>query len=319
MARHTLENRKNRGFCKELRGNIHIRSVFVDEPDYCWKPDEKLRHRTVLFEVTRFLRKEAEKCGVPLQFNFTEEHISGGRQWMLEDAQRFSANYGRKHNCASLAACGAKLRRAQNANQAAFVFLFKIPARSFAPMFSTSDTPELSEAAFMYGTDHFTEKNILLHELLHVFGAADFYYPETVKAAALRYFPHSVMLDVSAPKLGQLDNFTKYLIGWANTPARDAALFMKETASVTDADVNEANKKELLSKPYAVVRSANGTYYGPIRYGCMHGKGKYIFKNGDVYEGDFTNGRITGYGTVTFRNGKKATGYFENGVLQKKK
>ena len=35
----------------------------------------------------------------------------------------------------------------------------------------------------------------------------------------------------------------------------------------------------------------------------MQGKGKYIFSNGDEYEGDFYNDKLHGKGKMTFKNG----------------
>ena len=39
-----------------------------------------------------------------------------------------------------------------------------------------------------------------------------------------------------------------------------------------------------------------------------HGKGKYIFKNGDSYLGDFSNGEENGVGIFTYSNGEKYEG-----------
>jgi hypothetical protein len=37
--------------------------------------------------------------------------------------------------------------------------------------------------------------------------------------------------------------------------------------------------------------------------GWFHGKGKYYFSNGVVYEGDFFKGEFHGEGTLIFPNG----------------
>jgi hypothetical protein len=45
----------------------------------------------------------------------------------------------------------------------------------------------------------------------------------------------------------------------------------------------------------------------------MHGKGKYTYKNGDVYEGDFAKGNPHGKGKMTWADGRVYTGDFAKG------
>ena len=46
---------------------------------------------------------------------------------------------------------------------------------------------------------------------------------------------------------------------------------------------------------------------------CVNGKGKYIFANGDIYEGDFVNSKMSGQGTYTYKNGDIYIGQWKNG------
>jgi hypothetical protein len=43
------------------------------------------------------------------------------------------------------------------------------------------------------------------------------------------------------------------------------------------------------------------------------GAGKAVYKNGNVYDGEWTFGKFDGKGTLTFANGEVYTGYFKNG------
>ena len=54
----------------------------------------------------------------------------------------------------------------------------------------------------------------------------------------------------------------------------------------------------------------------------MHGKGKLIYSNGKVYQGNFVNDIISGYGTIKNKNGQiiyrgrfKNRNYHGKGVL----
>jgi hypothetical protein len=57
------------------------------------------------------------------------------------------------------------------------------------------------------------------------------------------------------------------------------------------------------------------TYIGSFKVGLPHGKGKYLFKNGDIFQGDWQNGQKEGNGKFIYTlNGKKNTliGYWKN-------
>ena len=68
---------------------------------------------------------------------------------------------------------------------------------------------------------------------------------------------------------------------------------------------------------YGIGYYSNGTYEGDWERGKKQGYGKYAFKNGDVYIGQFQDDKIEGNGSFTFRHpGKKfsnMTGVFNLG------
>ena len=49
----------------------------------------------------------------------------------------------------------------------------------------------------------------------------------------------------------------------------------------------------------------------------MHGKGKYIFGNGKVYEGEFAGGFMEGFGVLDYGNGMIYTGQWKQGAPRK--
>lgn len=68
--------------------------------------------------------------------------------------------------------------------------------------------------------------------------------------------------------------------------------------------------------PLNVIRKkySNGVYEGEVNEeGKRHGKGKYTWSNGNIYEGDFVEGKCTGTGKYIFANGNLYEGGFENG------
>ena len=55
-------------------------------------------------------------------------------------------------------------------------------------------------------------------------------------------------------------------------------------------------------------KASNGCVSG----NCVNGKGKYVYANGDIYEGDFVNGKREGQGTYTNKYGNYYTGEWKN-------
>ena len=60
---------------------------------------------------------------------------------------------------------------------------------------------------------------------------------------------------------------------------------------------------------YGIGYYSNGTYEGDWERGKKQGYGKYAFKNGDIYIGQFQDDKIDGNGSFTFRHsGKRFSG-----------
>lgn len=61
----------------------------------------------------------------------------------------------------------------------------------------------------------------------------------------------------------------------------------------------------------------NGDMYnGQWLKGKMDGQGTYTWKNGDIYKGAFFEGQLEGRGTITFKNGDRYIGTWENNKMQ---
>ena len=58
-----------------------------------------------------------------------------------------------------------------------------------------------------------------------------------------------------------------------------------------------------------------GRYFGPLRSGKLHGKGRVQWSNGASYEGEFVGGLMHGKGTLHFANGQVYEGEFAKGVM----
>lgn len=83
------------------------------------------------------------------------------------------------------------------------------------------------EYAFIYFKSHRDISYTLCHEILHLYGAIDYYYPDTIKKQAERFFPHSIMLCYYEKPY--IDDLTRYLIGWNANLDSTSLLFLNNT------------------------------------------------------------------------------------------
>ncbi len=61
--------------------------------------------------------------------------------------------------------------------------------------------------------------------------------------------------------------------------------------------------------------SDGGRYFGTLRDGKLHGKGRIEWSNGARYQGELNEGLISGQGVMRYRNGDIYEGEFRNGVM----
>ena len=83
-------------------------------------------------------------------------------------------------------------------------------------------------------------------------------------------------------------------------------------------------RSERLKYPYVLFEDRtggqdDGKYEGEFQGYQRHGKGKMVYKNGDVYDGYWKDGLLHGHGTYTKSGGNETySGNYVNGVLQGK-
>lgn len=88
----------------------------------------------------------------------------------------------------------------------------------------------------------------------------------------------------------------------------------QQTPSVTNSQ-NQNTEKEG-SKRMTSVSGEGAKYTGDMsETGKRHGRGEYIWLNGDRYQGDFINGLKNGNGILYFSNGDKRVGVWKDDKL----
>jgi hypothetical protein len=72
--------------------------------------------------------------------------------------------------------------------------------------------------------------------------------------------------------------------------------------------------KSSLAPGEQILNYDDGTYAGNVVNGKHHGKGKFIWNNGDIYEGDFIKGKHNGKGKLRWINGDVYEGDWAGGA-----
>lgn len=81
----------------------------------------------------------------------------------------------------------------------------------------------------------------------------------------------------------------------------------------TDENVEQI-EQQIIDEPISIeMTETNGTYIGPRSNGKKEGKGKFEWKDGSIYEGEFHEDRIHGEGKLTIPGQGSYEGMFSNG------
>ncbi len=290
---------RNKGECRTLTGDVVVSVVFVDDSLSLWSQEEMDEFKALRQRDEEILEGEAQKYGAELDVTVTYTTGKVDMDFDRDSTKAWKNAVLKELEYSEPDKAIDELKKQHSADEATFVFARNAGGRSFAEQ-AISDTG--FECAFLYEGGGFR------HELLHIFGAEDFYFPEEVMAYAKESFPDTVML---ASKEEAVDSFSAYLVGWIKQPDEKGKAFLEFTDHMTDEYIEKEHEKEVFTgkgtKTYV-----NGTYEGELLDGVMHGSGKYTWTSGDVYTGGYLFGNMHGTGTMVWAEGDTYTGDFVN-------
>lgn len=305
---HCFTDFKNKADCKTLTGEVLLTIFLVDDSKSTWTASDVKNFKKAQQNATVELEQEAKKHNTDLKItiNYIKCKADVTLNDDIENIKKWYKNVLETAGFKDAKDLLKKLQEKHNAKEFPVIFAVNRLGRS-------SSWPRNTYKGFEYAL-LFSDCVDYKHELLHLFGAEDFYFPKKVKKTAEKYFPDSVMLESENKKT---DELTAYLIGWMDTPTDTAKKFLDETAWITDSIIKQAREEENFTGNGSLELD-DATYTGDLLSGEMHGKGKLVFKNGDVYEGDFVSGYMDGKGTYVWPNGDKYVGDFHLNVRQGK-
>lgn len=288
------------GGCLSLTGDVKITVVFVDDKQASWDAAAVKKQKAACEKAAKTIEKAAKKYGQALSISFvyTQATVSGVPS--LNDDGTFAKSVLKAAGLPAIDALNDTLEQQYKVKEAPVVFAVNHAGRSYA-------SPN-------YGGEHVvlhTNSDAFMHELYHVFGAEDFYFPEKTKQAATSRFGKSIMI---TSEQEVVDSLTAYLIGWTDTLDSNAKGFLEDTDYLTSALLSKAYEEETFTGYVTNRDMGTYVYTGNLVEG-MRGSGKatLVYDNGDKYVGDQKDGDFHGQGTYTWKGGNKYTGAWVNG------
>lgn len=223
---------RNLGPSKILRGKVSMMVVYVSTPRYRWSDYEIKSTFNPIWEAAYAMEREARRYGVNLVMNgwkyytvsIPMECNSNDLTWYWYLMHNFFRvqNMQDYHNA---------LRRMENANDTPVIFMLKRPKEPGNVIGRTHLVTSYAgnwneEFSFIFCGEGF-KGGYLFHELMHQYGAMDFYdyNNEGVQAVARKIFGRTCMIDNEYI----VDSLTAYLIGWLNYLPKDAQAFLHYT------------------------------------------------------------------------------------------
>lgn len=225
---------RDEGSARQLRGLVCIEHIFVDDSTATWDLPHRLDVRDSFSKALAYLRDTADGNDVSLDWRethssyATSEEVSAenlDHAWTGAAVLRSSSTEARLPRLEScpVRECDQRL---------AILHVMK-PGRSYAlPSIAFRDEGVERVVMFMRRVEvsSLDERDVperasilvperpaaYVHELLHIFGAEDFYRPAAREREARRRYPAAVMLQSHRPLASlEISDYTAYYVGWS--------------------------------------------------------------------------------------------------------
>ena len=296
---------RGQGACDSLTGDVTMLVIFVDDPEAAWTQEQIAQEKQKIAQTVERIQHDAATYNA--QLNLTVEYLTATADIPLADEawRDWTASVLQSLPVVETGTGMAyEFENYYQADAVPVVFCTSRGGRSFA-------NQHLGNPLFYEGTLLYENTDALYHEVCHLFGAEDYYYPKEVKNLAQLYMPDSIMLSSS---YATLDNLTAYLIGWTDTLNSESLQFLRETAHLTQEYMNEQHELETYTGYVEDFEHTFGVYTGHLVDGVPHGQGILIHESGARYEGTFHHGQLYGQGIFVGSNGDRYEGEFVNGM-----
>ena len=228
----------NAGSCRRLEGKPYVLVVYLDDNVSNWTEEEVLSYQENLIKpALTFMEENAKKWGVFLDIGMGYYATYGHPDRPVKyDGIVETYNDGKTSNdilsqVASTLGYGSEtemhdsLSKYAGTEQVAYIIMMDKGGRSYSIAHhkpeEVVDQHYWMEYSLIFSgftdTSRDSASDTIAHELLHVFGAEDYYYPESRKALARQYYLTDIMLcNESDLQYFTLEDFTAYTLGWTD-------------------------------------------------------------------------------------------------------
>lgn len=224
------------GNCRHLKGNPLVVLLFIDDDESNWSAKEVTEYtNNYINEGLEYLEDKAKEWGVDLDFSvesystplseytlkyegsvIKDLRINGSSKDVLDQAARdmgYSSNWE----------LYSKFKTEHgNNNDVIFLTFLNKPGKSYARHLISAGQISYSEhcvifSDYLEGASFGCKASTVAHELLHLFGAEDYYNGYREILAYLTY-PKDIMLWMPKDAYeNEIGDFTAYTIGWTDT------------------------------------------------------------------------------------------------------
>jgi len=292
---HFFLQNMNRSSCRTLTGEITLYVIFAETPNASWDQASRKSALTTLDQACILLEQAASAYKKHLSLTYSC-HAAPSLPPVDEDDLEIWVDLALER--AGLPARGGDSPYMQQ--HSPILVLFNEGGVNFAMANGDDDFCE-----YLFLHKGFVKSSVV-HELMHLYGARDLYYPQSCKKIAEDIFPASVMLTYNSTAI---DRLTAYCIGWQDSLADSAINFLKSTAHVTEEEFDEA-LEQVTFTGHASREYTNYTYTGDFVMGQLQGYGVQEWENGLRYSGEFFQGKRQGQGVMVYSNDEIFKGNF---------
>ncbi len=301
---HYLLTRKGASGVKELLGKIVITAVLVDSEETSWDEDSISAFKSRMDDAVANLTKWAGEYGkeVDISVVYKEADIYG-----TSEMSSINNNVEEILNRAGLPSryrLNHALKEEYGSDEAPVLICVAGSDRSGT--YRYDDMP--CEYTILNGKKTYTLT--IEHELLHQFGATDYYYPANTEKYAKELFPDSIMLRIQTDVT--MDEFTAYQIGWLDTVPPKGVELLEKTADNEESDSLTVDFGDDTTGYFSNRYVSVGNYTGYVENGLAQGEGKFVRVGGETYTGNFVDGKRSGYGVSVEASGERYEGEWEN-------
>ncbi len=224
---------RNSGASLKLVGNVRILTVFVEDKTSKWDDASKSQFWRNLNTAIEEITKSAASYGVRLNLQHSYFDMSVPASHKGDWKSYFPEFFHRK----SISELQDYYEKSLCSDETPFIFVFNRQDRGYASSDKAHDGYDTDEYSVV-----FKPFNVytIIHELLHQFGARDYYFPQWVADIAVKYYPSSVMLSLN----NHIDDLTAYLIGWKDDVSLKSYELLKATVGLTEEKFYAALKAE---------------------------------------------------------------------------